>query len=89
MTKDHALQICSPVSTEVAKVIWDTSGSVGVHKNRQFKPQLNQSMTIIDQNKQICKDACLSQPRRFPMIFQTITPATYGKDFIRFTNGFA
>ncbi|MCF6202714.1 MAG: hypothetical protein L3J59_03460 [Methylococcaceae bacterium] len=34
------IQLCEPVSKETALYIWDTYGSVGENKNREFAPYL-------------------------------------------------
>jgi hypothetical protein len=56
------LKLCQPVSKEASKVVWNTSGSVGSEKKRDFKPLYHN-----------CKDC--PNPPVFPKELQEIKPA--------------
>lgn len=82
VTKAQVLAAARPLSKTAALQIWDRSGSVGSHKNREFTPQLAGD-TGYDDGKS-CRDECLGQPRSTPAFLSTIRPAAKGDLFIDF-----
>jgi hypothetical protein len=81
-TKAQMLNAAHPVSKNAALQIWDRDGSVGSRKNRDFVPQLSANTGSDDGRS--CRDECFGQPRSFPAILSSITPATKGQLFIDF-----
>lgn len=88
LTKEEAIRIAHPVSQTSAESIWKRNGSVGSHKNREFKPDLLETHRN-DPKLQICIDECLAQPRKFPKELQTIRPAKEGQLFQQVRGGSA
>lgn len=62
------MSLCKPVSKEASYRVWDQSGSVGSHKNREFKPRFHPC------------DECKDTPA-FPKELQQIVPASKGAQF--------
>lgn len=83
MTREEAIALCKPVSTETAHHVWDRDGPVGNNKNKKFEPILSKS-TFMNSGMQ-CGDECMHEPKTFPREFQRICPAAYGKNYMRFS----
>ncbi|TQM90393.1 hypothetical protein [Roseinatronobacter monicus] len=88
LSKSEAIAACHPVGQATAEDIWRRQGAVGSHKNYSFKPQL-QATAVDDTTALMCRDDCAGQARRLPAVFQTITPAPEGVDFLRLSAGSA
>jgi len=86
ITRQAAIQACRPVSREAAERIWHSRGAVGQNKNKTFQPDLSADTGFDDPVKKMCMDECAGQARAFPMLFQTIQPAAYSKDFVMLWN---
>lgn len=83
VTKADALTACHLVSKETSYAVWDRDGAVGHHKNRTFEPQFSADTGVDDSIAGLCKDECMNEPRKLPAAFSKITPAVYGRNFMR------
>lgn len=64
---------CKPVSIKASQSIWDEDGSVGLRKNRGFKPNFHSC--------EECSSKHGVTAPIFPQIFNSIQPAIKGKQF--------
>ncbi|MCW5747003.1 MAG: hypothetical protein KIT36_12490 [Alphaproteobacteria bacterium] len=83
-TWDKMIEACHPISTSAALAIWDR-GQEGVAwdelKNKTFEPVFAKSTV----EKPGATDECGGQPRAFPALFKTITPAKKGTLFVNYS----
>ncbi|KLV05586.1 hypothetical protein ABT56_10975 [Photobacterium aquae] len=76
ITQEKAIELCHPVSKQVALSVWDKEGAVGKNKNNNWRPKYANSTVHINSNQ--CADECLVSGTTFPDVFTKIKPVRKG-----------